>query len=107
NLSGTRDHEGEAALETPAGGNRGGTSPASDLREHVVTDPRAATDPAPADIGSPPRVFADRHVGPAEADVRAMLATLGVGSLDRLIDEVVPPAIRDDKPLALEPALSE
>ncbi|MFP3901703.1 MAG: aminomethyl-transferring glycine dehydrogenase [Acidimicrobiia bacterium] len=46
-------------------------------------------------------------MGPSEADIRTMLATLGVGSLDQLIDEVVPPAIRDDKPLALERALSE
>ncbi len=38
--------------------------------------------------------FAHRHIGPSEADTTAMLSTLGVASLDALIDETVPASIR-------------
>jgi glycine dehydrogenase len=51
--------------------------------------------------------FADRHIGPTDADVEHMLATLGVASLDELLDQAVPASIRDDKPLELEDAVSE
>jgi glycine dehydrogenase len=51
--------------------------------------------------------FADRHIGPRADDVAAMVAALGVGSLDELLDQAVPAAIRDDKPLELEDAISE
>ena len=54
-----------------------------------------------------PDAFVRRHVGPAEADVAAMLKTLGLASLDALIDATVPKSIRLKKPLALEPARSE
>jgi glycine dehydrogenase len=51
--------------------------------------------------------FADRHIGPSDADIAHMLATLGVTTLDELIDQAVPAAIRDGKPLALDDAISE
>ena len=51
--------------------------------------------------------FADRHIGPSDADIEHMLAALGVATLDELIDQAVPTAIRDDKPLALDDAISE
>jgi len=51
--------------------------------------------------------FADRHIGPRERDVDAMLATLGLGSLDELIDRAVPRSIRMDGDLDLDPPLSE
>ncbi len=51
--------------------------------------------------------FADRHIGPTAADVERMLAAVGVGSLDELLDQAVPASIRDDKPLELEDAVSE
>jgi glycine dehydrogenase len=51
--------------------------------------------------------FAQRHIGPDEAERASMLRTLGYGSLDELIDAVVPPAIRRPEPLALAQALSE
>ncbi len=38
--------------------------------------------------------FTERHIGPSEADIAAMLKTLGQESLEALIDAVVPPAIR-------------
>ncbi len=51
--------------------------------------------------------FAQRHIGPREADIQAMLDTLGLPSLDALIAEAVPSQIRFDHPLTLEPPRSE
>ena len=51
--------------------------------------------------------FSDRHIGPDQHDQAAMLKTLGVASLDDLIDAVVPASIRQDAPLQLPPAASE
>ncbi|NBC86254.1 MAG: aminomethyl-transferring glycine dehydrogenase [Bacteroidetes bacterium] len=51
--------------------------------------------------------FASRHIGPSDADVSAMLDTLGVDSLDALVDEAIPAAIRSDRPLDLPPAFTE
>jgi len=56
---------------------------------------------------SSPHHFADRHVGPTPDDVDAMLDALGVDSLDALIDEAVPSAIRSDRPLDLPDAVTE
>jgi glycine dehydrogenase len=51
--------------------------------------------------------FADRHIGPKQAELEAMLATLGCQSLDELIDETIPDEIRFNRPLKLPEALSE
>jgi glycine dehydrogenase len=51
--------------------------------------------------------FADRHVGPDRDAIATMLATLDRPTLDALIDAAVPPAIRDDRTLALPAALDE
>lgn len=51
--------------------------------------------------------FIPRHIGPNEADTKAMLSTIGVSSLAELVDKTVPPAIRMDKPLAIPAAMSE
>ena len=51
--------------------------------------------------------FVPRHVGPSDADVRAMLAVLGHPTLDALIQATIPAGIRSAKPLALPPAMSE
>ncbi len=51
--------------------------------------------------------FIDRHLGPRPADIAAMLSALGADSLDDLIDEVIPQAIRSPSPLSLPPALTE
>ncbi|MFC4277079.1 aminomethyl-transferring glycine dehydrogenase [Achromobacter aloeverae] len=51
--------------------------------------------------------FIPRHIGPSDADQAAMLAVLGLSSLDELIGQVVPPAIRNRAPLALPAARSE
>jgi glycine dehydrogenase len=52
-------------------------------------------------------LFADRHIGPSEADRRAMLATLGYDSLDAFIGAVVPPDIRLKGLLKVPAAKSE
>ena len=54
-----------------------------------------------ASILAPTDTFVRRHVGPSGTDQRAMLETLGCDSLDELIDQTVPAAIRMKKPLPL------
>ncbi|MBM4193044.1 MAG: aminomethyl-transferring glycine dehydrogenase [Gemmatimonadetes bacterium] len=56
---------------------------------------------------SAPDTFVSRHLGPSDADVRAMLDTLGYASLDALIESTVPPNIRFRRALALPAATSE
>ena len=51
--------------------------------------------------------FHGRHIGPSPAEQAHMLATLGVASLEHLLDEVLPASIRVGKALALPPPLSE
>ncbi len=54
--------------------------------------------------------FTDRHIGPRERDLAAMLAHVGAGGLadlDALTDAAVPASIRTDRPLALPAARSE
>ncbi|HMP77067.1 MAG TPA: aminomethyl-transferring glycine dehydrogenase [Kiritimatiellia bacterium] len=53
------------------------------------------------------QTFARRHIGPQADDIAAMLAAIGVGSLDQLIEETVPAAIRRKKPLRLPAGESE
>ncbi len=59
------------------------------------------TDYEPYDFGN------RRHIGPSPAEMADMLKIVGADSLDALIDETVPQAIRQAAPLAWEPALSE
>jgi glycine dehydrogenase len=54
-----------------------------------------------------PDRFEHRHLGPGLEDVPEMLRIIGAPSLDSLIEEVVPAAIRLDRPLGLSPAVSE
>jgi glycine dehydrogenase len=51
--------------------------------------------------------FRGRHIGPDEVAQREMLGTLGVDSLDQLIDKVVPRSIRLSSPLALGEPVTE
>ncbi|MCX6329382.1 MAG: aminomethyl-transferring glycine dehydrogenase, partial [Bacteroidia bacterium] len=51
--------------------------------------------------------FVTRHNGPREHELPQMLKTIGVNSLDQLIDKTVPQKIRLDKPLRLPEAMSE
>ena len=61
----------------------------------------------PQQILSPSDTFVHRHIGPTDADIQEMVATLGFQSLDALIDATVPPDIRLAKPLALGPHRGE
>jgi len=51
--------------------------------------------------------FADRHIGPNDAEVREMLRELGFDNLDALIEATVPKNIRLDRQLDLPKAKSE
>ncbi|TQV80046.1 aminomethyl-transferring glycine dehydrogenase [Exilibacterium tricleocarpae] len=51
--------------------------------------------------------FIGRHIGPDADQTRAMLASLGLDSLEQLIDNTVPEAIRSRAPLALDSAVTE
>ncbi|MFD1096848.1 aminomethyl-transferring glycine dehydrogenase [Salegentibacter chungangensis] len=51
--------------------------------------------------------FALRHIGPKETNLKAMLDTIGVDSLEQLIYETIPDDIRLKSPLNLPEALSE
>ena len=55
-----------------------------------------------------PYDFANRrHIGPSPEEMGEMLETLGVDSLDELIDQTVPQNIRQDKPLDFGRPMSE
>ncbi|MEQ8360694.1 MAG: aminomethyl-transferring glycine dehydrogenase [Cytophagales bacterium] len=51
--------------------------------------------------------FEGRHNGPQESDIAAMLQTIGVDSLDKLIDLTIPSNIRINNKLDIPEALSE
>lgn len=51
--------------------------------------------------------FVNRHNGPRDNDITAMLKKIGVRSVDELIDQTIPSAIRLKKPLGLPAALTE
>ena len=51
--------------------------------------------------------FALRHIGPKEENLKEMLQTIGVDSLEQLIYETIPDDIRLKQPLNLPKALSE
>ena len=51
--------------------------------------------------------FIRRHIGPGSVDEPAMLAELGLESLDELLDKVVPESIRRRKTLKVKGSLSE
>ena len=70
------------------------------LAEHLVADDFSPNSPLSDS-------FVRRHIGPSPAHVADMLATLGLSSLDELIDRCVPRSIRSSRPLALPRPSSE
>src|SRR5688500_11727323 len=55
-----------------------------------------------------PYDFANRrHIGPSPDEMAAMLQVIGYDSLDALIDDTVPPSIRQKSPLAWGAAMTE
>src|SRR6187549_1462774 len=57
----------------------------------------------------PPRsdAFVHRHIGPSDADVAAMLATLNARSLDDLTDKAIPQSLRWNGRMEIPPAKGE
>jgi glycine dehydrogenase len=51
--------------------------------------------------------FAKRHIGPNSKERKEMLSTIGVGSLNELVDKTIPTAIRLTKDLNINEAMSE
>ncbi len=51
--------------------------------------------------------FAYRHIGPKAVDVDQMLSTIGLDSIDTLIEQTIPKAIRAKKELALSESMTE
>ncbi|MCX7832927.1 MAG: aminomethyl-transferring glycine dehydrogenase [Ignavibacteria bacterium] len=51
--------------------------------------------------------FIDRHIGPGDFEIKEMCETVGVNSLDELIDQTIPKEIRLDNELELPEQLSE
>jgi glycine cleavage system P protein (glycine dehydrogenase) len=51
--------------------------------------------------------FATRHIGPDETETQEMLAAIGLGSLDELVDKTVPSGIRLNKKLNIASPMSE
>lgn len=51
--------------------------------------------------------FKNRHIGINEADKKKMLESIGLSSMDELINETIPSNIRLKAPLSLPKALSE
>lgn len=51
--------------------------------------------------------FSERHIGPNEAETKEMLQVVGVSSLDQLIEQTVPDAIRLATPLEVTNAENE
>ena len=61
----------------------------------------------PEDLLQPIDHFVNRHNGPKGQALQQMLQTLGLSTLDELVDRAVPDVIRDDEPLDLPPAATE
>ena len=59
------------------------------------------------EIGLEPASFIQRHIGPSPDDVQQMLEVLGFPTLDVLIDQTVPQAIRQKRSLQLGAERSE
>ncbi len=76
--------------------------------------PTAPNQPIPPSAGSaagaaaaPGDAFVARHIGPRAAEAAALLAPLGLASVDALIDAAVPASIRTPRPLDLPAARTE
>ncbi len=63
--------------------------------------------PSNRDLLLPADRFVKRHIGPRSHDVVEMLNTLGLDSLDELVDQAIPSNIRMDGTLAMDPPRTE
>jgi glycine dehydrogenase len=51
--------------------------------------------------------FTARHIGPRDEEVKSMLKSIGLSSIDQLIDQTVPAAIRNKAPMEVASGLTE
>ena len=51
--------------------------------------------------------FVQRHIGATENDIKNMLRTLGISSLEALVDETIPKSISSSQPLDIGAPLNE
>lgn len=51
--------------------------------------------------------FIKRHIGPSAQDTEKMLDTIGIKSVDELIEKTIPTIIRSKKPMNIPEGLSE
>uniref|UniRef100_A0A6J0V3D8 Glycine cleavage system P protein n=1 Tax=Pogona vitticeps TaxID=103695 RepID=A0A6J0V3D8_9SAUR len=51
--------------------------------------------------------FSERHIGPGDKEKREMLQTLGLSSIDELIDKTIPANIRLQRPLKMDDHICE
>jgi glycine dehydrogenase len=54
-----------------------------------------------------PDKFVNRHIGPDDEEIKEMLRTIGISSLDELIDQTIPSQIRLKEKLQIEDPVSE
>ena len=51
--------------------------------------------------------FVERHIGPNEEEIKKMLSKINADSIEKLLEETLPPSIRLDGPLDLERGITE
>jgi len=51
--------------------------------------------------------FSDRHIGPGQQEIAEMLKSIGVSSIDELINQTIPSDIRLSKDLSIGEAVDE
>src|SRR5258708_35477765 len=74
---------------------------------HSKTSRTSSDDIGAAALLQPSDTFVHRHIGPSAPEIRQMLETLGLDSLDDLADATVPESIRLRRPLDLGEARGE
>ena len=85
------------------------TFPHTDWHDLIEADAQGGSGKRPFnhELLQPADQFVKRHIGPRSHDVSDMLQTLGLNSLDELVDEAIPRGIRLPAPLKLESPRSE
>ncbi|MCB1256992.1 MAG: aminomethyl-transferring glycine dehydrogenase [Microthrixaceae bacterium] len=73
----------------------------------MTTERNSATSPPSNAEHLPRREFTTRHIGPSDSDLDVMFKTVGVSSLDELMERAVPQAIFDDETLEVLEAPTE
>jgi glycine dehydrogenase len=76
--------------------------------EAIASLPTATADLSGLEQAAAKRAdFEQRHIGPNDAEIQAMLQALGLSSLDELVDRTIPAAIRLQQPLQIRAGRGE